>query len=201
MVLDDGMVDRVELTRMVDNATRSIPAAVLRPTTKAVDASLLLARALTLNRCVRDGLMRCRMSRSALPHHSMTDVDKTFGRCCGAAGDRPGDRSSAITAKRICPRRFGKRAARWASICSRPIRTARRTNRRSNAHCSRWAPCSHSTWPGMWFPRWNGEARNAEQDAVWSMVELQALLDEWIIAVWQNRPHDGLRDPVTLVRR
>jgi putative transposase len=37
---------------------------------------------------------------------------------------------------------------------------------------------------------------NAEQAAVWSMAELQALLDEWIVAVWQNRPHDGLRDPL-----
>jgi len=27
------------------------------------------------------------------------------------------------------------------------------------------------------------------------MLELQELLDEWIVAVWQNRPHDGLRDP------
>jgi putative transposase len=40
VVLDDGIVDRVELTAIVDNATRSIPGAVLRPTTKAVDASL-----------------------------------------------------------------------------------------------------------------------------------------------------------------
>ena len=39
--------------------------------------------------------------------------------------------------------------------------------------------------------------KNAEQAAVWSMAELQALLDEWIVAVWQNRPHDGLRDPLT----
>ena len=28
------------------------------------------------------------------------------------------------------------------------------------------------------------------------MPELQDLLDEWLIAFWQNRPHDGLRDPV-----
>ena len=28
------------------------------------------------------------------------------------------------------------------------------------------------------------------------MAELQALLDEWIVAVWQKRPHDGLRDPL-----
>jgi putative transposase len=37
----------------------------------------------------------------------------------------------------------------------------------------------------------------AEQDAVWSMLELQELLDEWLVAVWQNRPHDGLRHPLT----
>ena len=29
------------------------------------------------------------------------------------------------------------------------------------------------------------------------MAGLQALLDEWIVAVWQNRPHDGLRDPLS----
>ncbi len=45
--LDDGVIGRVELTGMVDVATRSIPAAVIRPTTKAVDAALLLARCLT----------------------------------------------------------------------------------------------------------------------------------------------------------
>jgi hypothetical protein len=38
---------RVELTGLVDHATRIIAAAVLRPTTNAVDAALLLARALT----------------------------------------------------------------------------------------------------------------------------------------------------------
>jgi hypothetical protein len=36
----------------------------------------------------------------------------------------------------------------------------------------------------------------AEQHAVWSMLELQDLLDEWTL-FWQNRPHDGLRHPVT----
>lgn len=39
--LGDGVIGRVELTAMVDNATGSIPAAVIRPTTKAVDAALL----------------------------------------------------------------------------------------------------------------------------------------------------------------
>jgi hypothetical protein len=47
VVHDDGTVDRVELTGLVDQGTRTIAAAVLRVTTKAVDAALLLARALT----------------------------------------------------------------------------------------------------------------------------------------------------------
>jgi hypothetical protein len=38
--------------------------------------------------------------------------------------------------------------------------------------------------------------RHVEQQTMWSLLELQELLDEWIVAAWQNRPHDGLRDPV-----
>src|SRR5205814_10606451 len=30
-----------------------------------------------------------------------------------------------------------------------------------------------------------------------SMIALQGLLDEWLIAAWQNRPHDGLRGPTS----
>ncbi|MBG0569017.1 hypothetical protein [Actinoplanes aureus] len=29
----------------------------------------------------------------------------------------------------------------------------------------------------------------------WKRREVQDLLDEWIVTVWQSRPHDGLRDP------
>lgn len=38
--------------------------------------------------------------------------------------------------------------------------------------------------------------RNVEKDPLWTLVEVQDLLDEWITLVWQNRPHDGLRDPL-----
>jgi hypothetical protein len=37
--------------------------------------------------------------------------------------------------------------------------------------------------------------RHVEGQPLWSMLELQDLLDEWLIACWLNRPHDGLRDP------
>jgi hypothetical protein len=37
--------------------------------------------------------------------------------------------------------------------------------------------------------------RHVEDEPLWSLAELQELLDEWLIAYWSNRPHDGLRDP------
>lgn len=47
VVLDSGVLGRPELTMVIDVATRTIAAAVLRPSgTKAVDAALLLARML-----------------------------------------------------------------------------------------------------------------------------------------------------------
>ena len=45
VLLADGVAGRVELTGMIDVATRTVTAAVLRPTTRSVDASVLLARA------------------------------------------------------------------------------------------------------------------------------------------------------------
>ena len=37
--------------------------------------------------------------------------------------------------------------------------------------------------------------RHIEDQPLWSMAELQELLDEWLVAFFLNRPHDGLRDP------
>ena len=34
-----------------------------------------------------------------------------------------------------------------------------------------------------------------EDQALWAIPDLQDLLDEWIVAGWQTRPHQGLRDP------
>ncbi|WP_240803235.1 hypothetical protein [Streptomyces sp. A1499] len=74
--LDDGIAEKVELTAMVDIATRSITAAVLRPTTKAADASALLARSVTPE-AMRPGWSEAlRMSRSVLPHRRLLTLDE-----------------------------------------------------------------------------------------------------------------------------
>ena len=33
---------------------------------------------------------------------------------------------------------------------------------------------------------------DAAEDAIWTVAQLQELFDEWVIACWQNRPHEGL---------
>jgi len=73
--LDDGVAGRVELTGLVDIATRTVPAAVLRPTTKAVDASVLLARTLTPEPMRPGWADALRMSHSALPYERLLDID------------------------------------------------------------------------------------------------------------------------------
>ncbi|RAX46936.1 hypothetical protein DQ353_19285 [Arthrobacter sp. AQ5-05] len=83
--LDDGIIGRVELTALVDVATRTICAAVIQPTTKAVDASLLLAKCLTPE-MMRPGWPEAiSMAASALPYRSMRSIDE---RLEGAA-DKP----------------------------------------------------------------------------------------------------------------
>jgi putative transposase len=76
VVLDNGETDRVELTWMIDLATRTIPAAVLRPTTKAADAAVLLAKAMTPEPMRPGWVDALRMSRSVLPHRRLTELDE-----------------------------------------------------------------------------------------------------------------------------
>ena len=76
VLLDDGVPGRVEMTGMIDVATRVVPAAVLRPTTKSADASVLLARALTPEP-VRPGWPEAlKMSRSVLPYERLLAIDE-----------------------------------------------------------------------------------------------------------------------------
>ena len=128
VVHDDGTVDRVELTGLVDQATRTIAAAVLRPTTKAVDAALLLARALTPEPMRPGWTDALRLTRSVLPHQGLTAIDERLA-CRGPAGDRPGD--DRVRPRQGLPvrRRSGPPAGRWASASARaPAHPDRQTS-------------------------------------------------------------------------
>jgi putative transposase len=195
VVHEDGTVDRVELTGLVDQATRTIAAAVLRPSTKAVDAALLLARALTPEPMRPGWADALRLTRSVLPHQSLTAIDERLE----AAAARPVIVPETI----VCD--HGK------AYLSATFRTACRSLGISLAPAHPGTPTdkpviertlgSVSTLFAQHVAGYVGSStehrgKNAEDGAVWSMAGLQALLDEWIVAVWQNRPHDGLRDPL-----
>jgi putative transposase len=196
VVLDTGLVDRAELTWVIDLATRTIPAAILRPTTKAADAAVLLARSLTPEPMRPGWLDALRMSRSVLPHRRLTQIDERLEH----AAARPVIVPETIVCDHgnVYISRAFQNACRAMGINFQPTHKG-----------SPWEKGTVETSfnaVGTLFAQYvagyvgsSVERRGdkAEQDAVWSIVELQALLDEWIVTTWQNRPHGGLRDPVT----
>lgn len=74
--LDDGVVGKVELTGIVDVASRTLTAAVLRPTTKSVDAGVLLARTVTPELMRPGWVDALKMYRSVLPHRRLLTIDE-----------------------------------------------------------------------------------------------------------------------------
>ncbi|WP_349675497.1 Mu transposase C-terminal domain-containing protein [Pseudonocardia sp. EC080625-04] len=196
VVLDDGTVDRVELTGLVDQATRTIAAAVLRPTTKAVDAALLLARAVTPEPMRPGWTDALRMTRSVLPHESLTSIDTRLAH----AAARPVIVPETI----VCDHGKAYLSATFRSACRSlgiSLQPAHPDTPTDKPIIERTLG-SIATLFAQYVAGYVGRSvehrgHRAEQEAVWSMTELQALLDEWIVAVWQNRPHDGLRDPLT----
>ena len=196
VVLDDGQVDRVELTWLIDLATRTLAAAVLRPTTKAVDATLLLARALTPEPMRPGWADALRMSRSVLPHPRLTELDDRLAH----AAARPVIVPETI----VCDHGMVYMSQTFRTACR-----ALGVNVQATHQGSPWEKgavergfdsvgtlfAQHvAGYVGSCVER---RGKDAESHAVWSMIELQDLLDEWIVACWQNRPHDGLRHPLT----
>jgi transposase InsO family protein len=196
VVLDDGTVDRAELTMLVDIATRTIAAAVLRPTTKAVDASLLLARALTPEPMRPGWADALRMARSVLPHQRLVAIDERLAQ----AAARP----VIVPETVVCDHGMVYLSQAFRAACR-----AIGVNFQPTHAGSPWEKgavertfSSIASLFAQYVAGYVGRSvdrrgKHAEADAVWSLVELQDLLDEWIVAVWQNRPHDGLRHPLT----
>ena len=89
VVFPDGSVGRVDLTVALDIATRTPCAAILRPVaTKAVDAAVLLARALTPLPMQPGWNAAVAFSRSILPAEMIPGDDEATRRHRGQAGDR-----------------------------------------------------------------------------------------------------------------
>jgi transposase InsO family protein len=193
VVLDNGEADRAELTWLIDLATASIPAAVLRPSAKAVDAAQLLARALTPEPMRPGWADALRMSRSVLPHRRLANLDSRIEH----AAARPVIVPETI----VCDHGMVYMSQTFRSACRAmgiSIQAAHKGSpwekgavERSFGSVATLFSQHVAGYVGSCTER---RGLNAEQAAAWTIAELQDLLDEWIVACWQNRPHDGLRD-------
>ncbi|SFO76237.1 Mu transposase, C-terminal [Actinomadura madurae] len=194
VLLDKGVVGRVELTGMVDLATRSLTAVALSPTTKSVDASLLLARTLTPE-LMRPGWPDAlRMSRSVLPYRHMVDLDERLE----LAAARPVIVPETI----VCDHGKAFFSRNFRSSCAAlgiNFQPAHKDTPTDKPHIERTIE-SVGTLFCQFVSGYTGSSverrgRRVEDEPLWSIHEMQGLLEEWIVAAWQNRPHDGLRDP------
>jgi hypothetical protein len=193
--LDDGVTGRVDLTGIIDVATRTVTAAVLRPTTRSADASVLLARTVTPEPMRPGWPEAMRMSASALPFRRMLAVDERLEH----AAARPVIIPQVIVVDhgKVFVSESFRASCEFLGISFQPARKATGTDK---PHIERMLG-SVATLFAQYVSGYTGRSaefrgRGIEENAVWSLPELQDLLDQWIIAEWQNRPHDGLRDPL-----
>jgi hypothetical protein len=194
VLLDDGVPGRVELTAMIDVATRVVPAAVLRPTTKDVDASVLLARAMTPEP-VRPGWPEAlKMAHSVLPYERLLDIDSRLEQ----AAARPVIVPSTI----VIDHGAAFISAGFRSACRHmgiSVQPAHLGSGSEKGHIERFLGsvaslfCQFASGYAGRSPDRRG--RHVEDQPLWSVAELQELLDEWLVAFWLNRRNDGLRDP------
>ncbi|QFU90162.1 hypothetical protein [Amycolatopsis sp. YIM 10] len=196
VVLDNGLVDRAELTWVIDLATRTIPAAVLRPSTKAVDAALLLARSLTPE-AMRPGWPDAlRMSRSVLPHRRLVDIDERLEH----AAARPVIVPETI----VCDHGMVYSSQTFRNACRSMGINFQPTHKGSpwEKGAVETSFSSVDTLFAQYIAGFVGNSvenrgKDADQQAVWSLAELQELLDEWIVAHFTDRKdpcaHSDLR--------
>ncbi|MGK5545485.1 Mu transposase C-terminal domain-containing protein [Streptomyces sp. URMC 127] len=195
VVLDSGVTARADLTIAVDVATRTVCAAVLRPVgTKAVDAALLLARMLVPEPMRPGWSTSLRMAASRMPHRKLLDIDARMEQAAAKPVIVPD--TVVIDGGKVFISDTFIRACERLGISVQRARPRTPTDKaivEATFSAVNTLFCQHlAGYTGRDVTR-RGE--RVEQAAVWTIPELQDLLEEWLLAGWQMRPHDALRDP------
>ncbi|WP_078493204.1 DDE-type integrase/transposase/recombinase [Streptomyces griseorubens] len=215
---DDGRPTQVELTAAIDVFTRSIIAAVLRPktagrrksrqqtrallstgtskgrATKAVDASLLLAL------CMVPAPMRpgfdaaASAARSDLPYEELLEVDARMEHAAARPVIMPEtiviDHGTVFTGQTFFD------ACSYLGISVRPARKRTPTDKaiveRTFESIKSLFSQHVNSYTGRDFSR---RGKEIDPDRLWTLQELDDLLQEWIAVGWQARPHEELRSP------
>ena len=195
VVYPDGSTGRVDLTVALDVATRTLCAAILRPiATKSVDAAVLLARALTPLPMQPGWNPSIAFSRSILPA-GMIEGDEEIRASIAA---KPVIVPESITVDR------GKVyvGSTFLNACERlqiSVTKAAPRTPTDKPHVERVFAAINNGFTqylsGYVGPNVVKRGASPQTEAMWTLAEVQNLLDLWIVASWQNKPHPGLRHP------
>ncbi|MGW0191610.1 Mu transposase C-terminal domain-containing protein [Streptomyces sp. NPDC003362] len=196
VVLDDGLVERPELTIALDVATRSICAAVLRPKgTRSVDAAQLLVQMMVPAPMRPTWPKALAMEASVVPYERLLSVD---ARMEGAAA-RP-----VITPQTIVVDQGNVFiSSSFLAACESlgvSVQPAPPGNGPAKGHVERTFSSIKTLFvqhvAGYTGAHTGERGQGAEGEAVWTLAQLAEMLQEWIICGWQERAHDGLRHPM-----
>jgi putative transposase len=195
VLLESGMPVRADLTIAVDVATRTICAAVLRPVgTKAVDAALLLARMLVPEPMRPGWAEALRMSTSRLPHGRLLDVDARMELAAAKPVIVPD--TIVIDGGKVFVSDTFIRACARLGVSVQDCRPGTPTDKgivEATFDAINTLFCQHVA--GYTGSNTQLRGDRVADEAAWTIPDLQDLLDEWLLAGWQCRPHDALRDP------
>lgn len=196
IVYPDGSTGRPELSAMIDVATGTICGAILVPEgTKGVElGTQLLARSLTplpMQPGWDDALS---LARSTLPAEMMVpDPELRAGIAA-----RPLIYPETITIDR------GKNymSEVFRNACERleiGLTLASPGTPTDKPHIERFMRAVEEQFT-QYLDGYTGRdvvnrGRDVERRARWALHEVQSLLDQWLVTVWQNQPKDRLRHP------
>jgi hypothetical protein len=196
-VMDDGLPGRPELIAAIDIATRTICAAVLRPVSaKAVDAALLLAK-MMVPEPMRPGWdQSLAMSASRIPYRRLVSIDERMELAAAKPVIVPD--TVVIDHGKVFLSEVFLRAADTLGISVQPAHQRTGTDKaviERTFESVNTLFCQHvAGYTGRDVTRRGADVTG---QPLWSLADLQELLDEWVIAGWQCRRHEGLRHPFT----
>lgn len=195
-VLDDGVSGRVELSIALDVATRSICAAVLRPVgTRSVDAATLLAQMLVPAQMRPGWDKTLSMRHSVIPHAQLSALDPRLEQAAARPVIMP--ETVVVDQGRVYVSASFVSACESLGVSVQPVPPANGPAKGNVERTFRAIADGFSQYlPGHTGSDVSQRGTAAEQDACWSLAQLQDLLDEWVICGWQERRHEALRHPM-----
>lgn len=193
VIYPDGSTGRIDVTAAIDIATRTVLAIIARPVaTKAVDAAVLLARAMTPLPTQPGWPESLAYSRSILPTGMLPDNAEAAAQIAA----KPVIVPESITMDR------GKafKSNTFISACERlqinltlaaPRTPTDKPHIESFFRGLRTGFVQHLA--GYVGPTVVQRGKDPSEQAVWTMAEVQNLLDMWVVGVYQNTAQEGLR--------